>query len=155
MERVFSKNKDVDRIILQQLDDSDLFQLIRVNKYVYGLVDETFWRNRLISRYPTAVEFKKNQTWKEYYLSVVYYIDMLNIKYRYFYIKGDPKYIYDVFRNIEGRVSYSAPKQKEFYQNGYEDLSLIFANRLKREFGYPEFQLKTPEWEEYKEKFLI
>ena len=154
MERVFSKNKDADRIILQHLEDRNLFQLISVNKYVYSLTDENFWRNRLISKYPTTIEFKKDQTWKEYYLSVIYYMDVLKNKYKYSYIKGDPKYIYDVFKQIEGRNS-SVPKQKEFYQRGYEDLSLIFANRLKLEFAYPEFQLNTPEWQEYKEKFLI
>ena len=155
MERDFSKNKDVDKIILQHLDDRDLFQLIPINKYAYSLTDENFWRSRLISKYLNTIDFKKDETWKEYYLSVVYYIDVLKSKYNYSYIKGDPKYIYTVFKQIEGRVSYSASKQKEFYQHGYEDLSLIFANRLKREFGYPEFQLNTPEWQEYKEKFLI
>ncbi len=91
----FSKNKDADRIILEQLDDRDLLQLMIVNKYVYNLADENFWRNRLMSKYPSSSEFKRDQTWKEYYLSVVYYIDRLKNKYNYSYMKGDPKEIYE------------------------------------------------------------
>lgn len=152
MERAFSKNKDADRIILQQLNDRDLFQLLRTNKYVNSLADENFWRNRLISKYPSTVEFKKDQNWKEYYLSVVYYIDLLKNKYNYIYVNRDPKYIYDAFKKS---YYYLVAGQKKFYKQGYEDLSLIFANKLKREFRYPEFKLNTPEWEEYKAEFLI
>lgn len=151
---MFSKNKDADRIILQHLDDRDLLQLILVNKYAYSLTDENFWRNRLMLKYPSTVEFRRDESWKEYYLSVVYYIDKLKNKYNYIYVKRDPKYIYDVFKNIGARTSYSAPSQKKFYQSGYEDLSLIFANRLRREFWYPRFGLGTSEWEEYKNNFL-
>ncbi len=154
MERIFSKNKDSDRIILQHLDDKDLLQLVLVNKYAHSLADENFWMNRLNIKYPSTVQFKENQSWKEYYLSIVYYIDMLKNKYKYIYIKGDPKYIYDIFKRVKS-LSYSTTSQKEFYQRGYEDLSMIFANRLRREFGYPEFKLNTPEWEHYKREFLL
>ena len=153
MERAFSKNKDADRIILQHLDDRDLLQLILVNKYAYSLTDENFWRNRLVSKYPSTVEFKRDQTWKHYYLSVVYYVDKLKNKYNYSYIKGDPKNIYDIFNKMEGVPIFS--KIQEFYKHGYEDISLILINKIRKEFGYHEFKLNTAEYDEYKTRYLV
>jgi hypothetical protein len=52
MERVFSQNKDADRIILNKLT-------ILVNQYAYSLTDENFWMNRLLSRYPQVKNIRK------------------------------------------------------------------------------------------------
>ncbi len=138
----FSKNKDVDRIILKQLDDRDLLQLILVNKYVYNLADENFWRNRLMSKYPGAVEYKKGN-WKEYYLSVVYYVDLMKRDYNYPYLKGDPKEIYKIFKNTKT----SGMRVSTFIEAGYEDPALFIVNNIRREYGYP--QLTTSEGETY------
>lgn len=142
---VFTKNKDADRIILEQLDDRDLFQLMLVNKYVYNLADENFWRNRLVSKYPGAAEYKKMQTWKEYYLQVVYYTDLMKRDYNYSYVNGDPKDIYNIFKG-------DTPSIITFIRHGYEDPALFYVNQRRREFGYPELKPNTPEWQTYIKK---
>ncbi len=148
MERTFSKNKDADRIILEQLDDRDLLQLMIVNKYVYNLADENFWRNRLMSKYPGAVEYKKG-SWKEYYLSVVYYVDLIKRYYNYSYLKGDPKEIYNIFKDTET----SGTRVSTFIKAGYEDPALFIVNNIRREFAYPEIKLNTEEWKTYVTRF--
>ncbi len=117
---------------MEQLDDRDLFQLILVNKYAYSLADENFWRNRLMSKYPGSVEYKKGN-WKAYYLSVVYYVDLMKRDYNYSYVKGDPKEIYNIFKNINFRYA-----RKYIYRSRLEDPALFIVNNIRREYGYPE-----------------
>jgi hypothetical protein len=76
---MLSKNKDTDFIILMELNDKELAQICRSNKYINSLCnDDTFWRNRTVLRFhlssPCALlaEKMKNylqwKTWKEYYI---------------------------------------------------------------------------------------
>ena len=70
--RVFTKIKDVDLKILQQLDDKELPVVCSVNKYVAELCnDESFWLTRLLNKevytLPEIQDFKGNFTYKEIY----------------------------------------------------------------------------------------
>jgi hypothetical protein len=48
---MFKENKDVHRIILEKLNDKDLFSVLLINKYTYSLADNHFWMNRYFSNY--------------------------------------------------------------------------------------------------------
>ena len=147
-DKAFSEIKDVDKQILQNLDDRDLFQLLLTkNKYIYYLTDDMFWKNRLQVRYPATVEYKPDQQkWKQYYLNVVYYIDKLEREKGFIYTKGDPKFIYEsIFLHkhiVPGNMSVNA---SNLVKKGYEDLALYHVNKIRKEFGTPLFNLGTPE----------
>ena len=67
-------NKDTDILILEQLDDKDLFSICSVNKKSYELCNkEYFWRNRYIKKYGVkASQYKpKEKSWKNFYLQTV------------------------------------------------------------------------------------
>ena len=73
------KNKDVNLIIMMELDDKSLFNFCQINKYGKKLcLNEDFWRNRLW-KYYGKIYPTEGQKWKEFYLKLVYYID----KYKY------------------------------------------------------------------------
>ena len=72
-------NKDVDRKILNELDDVDLVKACQVNKQAHSICkDQVFWMNRVFQRYnyvPGVVLRKykgkdkdKNRTWSDYYI---------------------------------------------------------------------------------------
>ena len=67
MEKSFSTNKDADRLILNYLDDKDLFSVCKVNKYSEELCNEEFFKLRLLSRFPKAKK-GKNVSYKEEYM---------------------------------------------------------------------------------------
>ena len=68
----FTKNKDVDREIMYRLNDKDLFNVMLTEKYARGLIDEIFWMNRVLHRYPGTFKYKEaHTTWKKFYLSII------------------------------------------------------------------------------------
>jgi len=79
----FTGQRDTDLLIMEKLDDYNLFKFCATNKYTRNLCEnEIFWRNRLISKFgKESLKFKiPNRTWKNYYLKLVYAIDMGNKK---------------------------------------------------------------------------
>ncbi len=82
-------NKDVDREILGKLTDKELLIACQTNDYTNKKVcDETFFRNLVYNRYPATIRYKdsvKVRDWKNFYLSVIYYIDKLQKDYNFNY----------------------------------------------------------------------
>lgn len=79
MERSFTKIKDVDIKILNELNDKDLISVCQSNQYANSLCNEDdLWRNRVLIHYGkylgTAPEIKRkyvqNRSWKQYYVWV-------------------------------------------------------------------------------------
>ena len=72
--KVFTGNKNLDLMILGNLDDKDLFNVCIVNKYANNLCqNELFWKNRFIQKFgDKASQYKPaNRNWKNHYLKVV------------------------------------------------------------------------------------
>ena len=70
--------KDVDFIILSELNDKDLFSLCLVDKSINKLCkDETFWKNRFLNRFgDMAAKYKpQNRSWRNHYLKVISDLD--------------------------------------------------------------------------------
>src|SRR5665647_842836 len=106
MEKAFTQIKDADRKILENLDDKDLFKTLLTNKYLNSIADENFWRNRLMVKYPLTAEHKESDewrldlitqvpnTWKNYYLYVIYYVDKMQKEFDFKFVKGKPSWSY-------------------------------------------------------------
>ena len=92
--------RDVDREILNKMSDRDFLQMCSINKtYSERVCDETYFRLRTLARFPETIHYKdyvKLRTWKNHYLAVVYYIDLLQTKYGYEYKSQDksPELLY-------------------------------------------------------------
>lgn len=143
MERSFSKNKDVDREILQRLDDRDLFRTLLTSKYSYDITNnDNFWRNRLLAKYSSTIPYKpEDLSWKEYYLSVVYYIDKLLKENNFEFKHGDPKYLYKLLVLQHGkRVVFKI--MDELVVNGYSDVALDIFNRIREEYFHEPFTME-------------
>src|SRR5665647_3782900 len=90
---MFNRNKDINSIILMNLDDEDLERICKDPAYknVYG--NDMFWRQRTINRFASTFEAlseERNETeisilekysklysksWKEYYLSLMNFME--------------------------------------------------------------------------------
>ena len=93
--------KDIDREILKHVDDKELLKFCMVNRKTWNEVcDDNFLKRRLTSRYPDIEKYKrKNETWKEFYLNVVYYITKLQDRFNFRYTEGDFRNQYKILRD--------------------------------------------------------
>jgi ankyrin repeat protein len=66
--------KDLDRHLVMYLDDRDVLNMM-LNKDYKNLLDENFFHNLLLKKYPLLIRLKKKEeTWKQFYLRQVYYL---------------------------------------------------------------------------------
>ena len=130
---MFTQNKDTDRLILLKVEDERQFlTLCSLNDYGKKLCDENLFRERLIQKYPKAAEFKDKETWKEYYLSVIYYVDKMREK-GFRFTDGYAKEYYEILQD-EGGKSISVIQA---ITKGFLDLVTFYIDDLKvdtREF---------------------
>ena len=73
--KMLSGLKDIDREILKHIDDGELLNVCSINrKFWYEICDDNFIRRRLM-RYPDIEKYRNNnETWKQFFLTVTYYI---------------------------------------------------------------------------------
>jgi hypothetical protein len=101
---MFTGNKDVDRLILLKVkDEREFLNLCSLNSYGKKLCNEDLFRERLLQNYPKSIEFKKEQTWKKYYLSLIYYIDKMKEK-GFRFVDGNAKEYYDILQDEAGKI---------------------------------------------------
>lgn len=75
----FTKIKDLNLRILEDLDDKSLLNYCVADKYANTLCqNETFWRNRFFKKFREGQEiWKEGYSWREYYLLLTYYYDIV------------------------------------------------------------------------------
>ncbi|GAF86334.1 unnamed protein product [marine sediment metagenome] len=68
-------NKDVDFLILDKLEDSDLIKMCNINKEAMQLCNNNqhFWLNRIMSKFPylglkILTKYKGDRSWSQYYI---------------------------------------------------------------------------------------
>ena len=92
--------KDVDRLVLEYIDDKQLLEMCGLNRtYSQRVCDDAFFRRRTIARFPETVQYKdgaKTRTWKNHYLAIIKYIDLLQTDFQYEYTAEDksPELLY-------------------------------------------------------------
>lgn len=152
-ERNFTKNKDADRLILQNLDDEDLFRSLLTNKYTNSLVDENFWMNRVLSHFSQISKYKeKDMTWRKFYVSIVYYTNKMETKFGFKFTQGNPRKYYEALKANKSQVGRGG--QAMFLWNGMEDAALFYSNKLNSAYDRPLYTIGSPEWEEEKKNLL-
>ena len=105
-------NKDVDRKILNELEDKDLVNLCQVNKKAKSLCnDQVFWMNRVFQRFgyvggDILRKFKKNRSWSEYYIQDLRKINKTNVDDYLKFKKSRIADYYLVSGSRKGRLDY-------------------------------------------------
>ena len=98
--------KDVDREILKHVDDRDLLNICKIdNKTWNSVCDDDFLRRRLTHKYPGIEKYKReNESWKQFFLTAIYYIAKLKEKLEYVYTSGDFKQQYKLLSKYKGNI---------------------------------------------------
>jgi hypothetical protein len=64
--------KDVDLLILMELDDVNLFNACKINKESARICqDEDFWKKRFVHKYGDLYKNKRNISWRKLYLKAM------------------------------------------------------------------------------------
>ena len=143
MERKFTGNKDVDYMILKQLDDEDLFNTCISNQHLNQLCsNESFWEERYLRKFNLEDGVKLPYNWRKSYLMAVkdprmYNMELLKANY-------DFKSILDThFRNLPRWVN-----KQLFYEDQINEMagSLADAYTFDKEGNWYNFEyvLGTP-----------
>ena len=67
-----SGNKNIDYLIMEQLDDRSLLNLCLTNKYTQELCrNDLFWQKRFVSKFNGRIVKPEGISWKNYYLQVI------------------------------------------------------------------------------------
>lgn len=107
MEKSISRLKDTDREILLKMSDKDFLKMCNVNNYFRTEVcDDMFLQRRLRETYPDTLKYKKDESWRQYFLDVVYYTAKLKEVFNYIYKKGNPKLQYYILKVTQGNKNY-------------------------------------------------
>ena len=81
MERSFKQFDKVALLALaRNMDDKTLLTFCKTDKYFNSKIcnNDSFWENRINEKYPFLVSFKtKEETWKNFYLEMIFYINKL------------------------------------------------------------------------------
>ncbi len=81
---MLSGNKDVDRILLNKLEDEDLVNVCQTNKKAQSICnDQVFWMNRVFNRFgyvggDVLRKHKGDRSWSEYYIKDLRKINSTN-----------------------------------------------------------------------------
>jgi len=106
-------SKDMVFKIMDEMDDFTLLNFCKINNQrdsegVLYCNNEKFWENRLLRKYPLLIKFKgENESWKEFYLEMVYYLSKLEENFGIPYIPYiptryyNPKRFYKKFKDSE------------------------------------------------------
>ena len=91
--------RDVDRLILNKLNDTDFLQMCSLNRtFNERVCNDDYFRIRIRTKYPETVPYKdyfnekeirKETTWKTYFFNILKYIDLLYKIYGYEYKSQD------------------------------------------------------------------
>ena len=84
MEHFPTGNKDVDRMILNRLEDKDLVSVCQTNTKANQICnDQTFWMKRIFMKFPWVGQdvlrkYKGDRSWSEYYIKDLRKINLSN-----------------------------------------------------------------------------
>jgi len=69
--------KDVDYMLMSEMNDRDLLNFCKTNKYSSEICrNENFWKKRTFVNYG-EVEKNPDRTWKDFYINIIYYDNKL------------------------------------------------------------------------------
>lgn len=141
----FTGNKDIDRAILLRLDDSDLCNICKTSKYFKSLCSEEFWKLKTLEKFKYELgdieklkkymEEYKFETWKSYYVSLIYFLEM---KWRgEFPMRFQEREDFKCLNNYMDRTTDRFLQDLDDFLEGW----CLDRNSLKRIFGFIDEQL--------------
>ena len=97
--------KDVDREILKHIDDESLLKICSLDRKTWNQVcDDNFLKRRL-SKYPGIEKYKnQKESWKEFFLQVIYYTSKMKEEFQYEYKSGDFKRQFNLLNKDKGET---------------------------------------------------
>ena len=107
--------KDLYLYLINFADDKTILNMLSVNKKYNN---DIFFKTIIERRYPYLINFKRDETWKSFYLRLIHYISKLEEKYNYIVdseIIIDPETIYTLYE-----------KHQEYQEMPYPKLSPKF-----------------------------
>ena len=136
--------KDIDREILKHINDEELLRICSIDRKTWNEVcDDNFLRRRLILKYPGIEKYKReNESWKQFFLRVLYYIGKLDDEFKFKYTSGNFKRQYKILKQNKGDnmlILFAAarkgelPMIKYMEQKGY---NIFMALRLASFYGH-------------------
>ena len=98
--------KDVDREILKHVDDEELLKFCSLDRKTWNEVcDDNFLRRRLNNNYPGTNQYKKDdESWKQFFLKVLYYKAKMKEKFEFEFVGGEFKKQYELLKNHTGNI---------------------------------------------------
>ena len=108
--------KDVDREILKHVDDRELLEICIIDRKTWNEVcDDNFIRRRLGKYFGIEKYKKRNQSWKSFFLEVLYYVSKMKDEYKYDYTSGNFRKQYEILgHGTIDHVLMQAARQGEF-----------------------------------------
>ncbi len=95
--------KDTYEYLLNFADDKDILNMLSTNK---KFRDEKFFERILKRRYPLLLKFKTNESYKNFFISSIFYISKIQEKFGIPYIPSEdynPKLIWDIIKHDKYR----------------------------------------------------
>ena len=109
--KTLSGIKDVDRLILENLDDRDLLSICNVSEYCHKVADEGFFHRRSLKNFSRESESKPDYIhWKPYYATLVY-VNSEKTK---------------VCRNIQNLIEQGKLNENTYYLSTFELINVKF-----------------------------
>ena len=97
---MLTRYKDTDTLILDQLPDLEILKFCKLSKGTQAFCNEDFFRRRSWNLYPDMARYKdklqstEEMTWKDYFLSIVYFREIILKEFNYNLIEGNPEIVY-------------------------------------------------------------
>jgi len=137
---MISGNKDIDRDILNKLDDKELLKACSIDKYTWNTVcDDEFFHRRILVKYSEIKKFRReNETWKHFFLRTITYISLMREK---FNVSTNHLTLFENYQNNINRISYQTALLGELnyvkwsLKNGAD---INFVLRIASEYGHLE-----------------
>jgi hypothetical protein len=99
--------RDLDRELLRKIGDSELLKTCSIDKYTWNVVcDDNFIRRRMLAKYPVIEKYKRNESWKRFFVRAVHYISLLKEEYNFEYISGNFIKQYDLVKRYINNKNY-------------------------------------------------
>ncbi len=105
--------KDTYEYILNFADDREILNMLSVNK---KFRNEELFEKVLKRKYPELLQYKKDESFQDFFIKMIFYISYLKEKFDIPYFGMDPKYLYDLSKkypplNFYGLVMVAASRR--------------------------------------------
>ncbi len=96
--------KDTYEYILNFADDREILNMLSVNK---KFRNEELFEKVLKRKYPELLQYKKDESFQDFFIKMIFYISYLKEKYGIPYFGMDPKYLYDLSKKYNSLPFYN------------------------------------------------